>query len=168
MKTVVDVHGEPIDAEWAAEFRGFFWGDGSIEINRFSRKQSNGKRWQGLRPRLRLAQRADGVDILLAIQQKLGGRVYQYKGHKIVSGGNGRVYHSSPACYWEVTSKALSQRVLDILAGAKLPHSKRQQAAVLQEFLDARGGSGHKIGPEGYRAGLELKERLSALREFHD
>src|SRR5205809_640337 len=36
--TILDNVGEPIDPMWAATFRGFFWGEGSMYINRYDRK----------------------------------------------------------------------------------------------------------------------------------
>ena len=168
MNQILDVHGSPISPEWAAEFRGFFWGDGSIEINTLHRTRPDGTRWTGFRPRLRIGQRADNRAILDAIQARLGGNVWQYKGHTMVSAANGRTYQSHPAFFYDITGTALVTRALALLNNGLLPHSKQRQIAIMQEYMAMRPRPGGKYKPGDVEKVAALKQELIDIRKYRE
>lgn len=173
MSTITDIHGEPIDPVWAAEFRGFFLGEGSLEIGQITHNTSTAKgdkvyRYSKvqLRPRARLIQRDDNRAILEAVQARLGGNITKHGRHYTVSPVNGMTYTSNPTIAWYVMSTNGVQRVLDLLKGGVLPHGKLREIAVLEEYLALRPQPGHKMSDATRARLFELKSELEALRKY--
>ncbi len=173
MTTITDIHGEPIDPVWAAEFRGFFLGEGSLEIGQITHNQTvkrDDKMYRytnvELRPRARLIQRDDNRAILDAVQARLGGNITKHGRHHTVSPVNGMTYSSNPTVAWYVMSKEGVQRVLDLLKGGVLPHGKLREVALLEEFLAIRPRPGHKLTDAVRARSWELKAEIEALRKY--
>lgn len=121
-------HINPI---WAAEFRGFFYADGSAAIFR-----AKNKGHYYYRPILRILLRDDNKPLLLDIQEHLGGSVCQ-KTHSTTS-ANG--YICNPTAAWKTGSYANILAVIEdvLLPGAKLPAVKRSEIELLREAVLAR------------------------------
>lgn len=173
MSTILDIHGEPIEPVWAAEFRGFFLGEGSLEIGQINhsvttRRGDKVYQYQAkqLRPRARLIQRDDNRAILEAVQARLGGNITKHGRHYTVSPVNGMTYSSNPTIAWYVMSTESVQRVLDLLKGGVLPHSKLREVALLEEFLAIRPRPGHKLTDTVRARSWELKAEIEALRKY--
>lgn len=67
---IYDIHGEEISPEWAAEFRGFFWGEGSLTSVRGPARATPS-------PIVSIGLRADDQAVLEQFKQRLGGRIRQ-------------------------------------------------------------------------------------------
>ncbi|MFA6135632.1 MAG: hypothetical protein WC869_16610 [Phycisphaerae bacterium] len=174
---VTDIHGLPIEPLWAAEFRGFFLGEGSLEIGLIRHTQL----WKGrkgrpatpvahiydeLRPRARLIQRDDSRAILDAVKARLGGNITAHNARVFTSGGNGKVYENKPTISWYVMNSEGIQRVLDLLKGGCFPHTKLREVAILEEFLRLRPKAGHYWLPEHRARCLELMAAMRKVREY--
>lgn len=168
---ILDIHGNPIDPLWAAEFRGFFFGEGSLEIGTVNHTYtSKGHTYthMQLRPRARIIQRDDSSAILEAIHAKLGGSVTRHGSKKMISPVNGKGYISRPTMSWHVMSGEGVQRVLDLLKGGMLPHQKLHEITYLEAYLALRPRPGQKYTPEQFQRALDLKEALAQCRVYLD
>lgn len=165
MQTILDVNDRPISPLWAAEFRGFFLGEGNLEIGQYSRIV-NGERKKFLRPRARLIQRDDCQEILWNIQKVLGGHVTGHKAQRLVSGGNGKTYTNRPQTVWQTVSADGVQRVLLLLDNGVFPHKKLAEINVVQRYLNLAHSSGHKYTDEQKEELWALKAELENLRKY--
>lgn len=160
---LIDIKGTPIDPIWAAEFRGFFFGDGFLGIVR------NGKsRWTGeisMTARAQITLRDDDSDILLAIHARIGGAITR-EGSKL---------NKRPTMIWRTRSRSEVERVCDLLEGAALPSKKLAEVAVMRRFLAIKVPPSRRCigvdyaGMLATRLGLMAEmQRLHAYRDVTD
>lgn len=176
MNAILDVHGVPIDPVWAAEFRGFFLGEGSLQIQQYQRSKyhskSRGKvydvEFHGLRPVANITQRQDNRAALEAIAARLGGHVTNGNRYLMVSGGNGKTYQSQPRVVWTIVNKPGVQRVLDLLKGGFLPHTKLREIELMERYLTVAPAAGQKYTEEGRAEAWRLHEQLKRIRDYHE
>jgi hypothetical protein len=77
LDSIKDVNGLPIDPEYAAEFRGFFWGEGMLTMQKWSKRRS-------FAVYCRITLRDDDRLVLYKLQGRLGGTI-----RRIANPGNG-------------------------------------------------------------------------------
>lgn len=120
-----------LDPIWAAEFRGFFYGDGCASLVRVRRKNVKSPTYQ---PQLHVRQRIDGWNMLKDFQQKLGGNVQPVK-ERVTPAG----YHCAPGALWQVTGYARVRAILEeSLLGGMIPAKKKEDIDLLYEAVLAR------------------------------
>lgn len=134
-----DIHGKPITKEWAAEFRGWFWGEGSFKAS------EAGKFNQSLSLGIVLGLRADDEPIVREFQRRLGGtltvRPYRNDSNKLMA-------------RWQVTDMDFMPRIMWLLEKSSIgvPANKQRQYApwrMLMEMKIRRGAySGSRYTPE--------------------
>jgi hypothetical protein len=95
-----DITGEPIDKEWAAEFRGWFGGEGSFKAS------ESGPYGQSVSLGVILGLRADDAPIVKEFQRRLGGTV------RIVPYKKGSEKFMAR---WQVTDSELMPRIVWLL-----------------------------------------------------
>jgi len=148
--TVLDVLGEPIDPIWAAEFRGFFWGEGHFGA-------------AIIRERYRIhavvGLRADDEPALRDFQRRLGGSLSWH-----VAGRYLRL---------NFASLGDCQRVAALLAdGADTPFQKRKQLAPWTEMLAIKAAAGgttaSRYTPEQHARMRDLVTRIRSLRRWDE
>lgn len=169
MQTVLDIHGEPIDPVWAAEFRGFFMGEGSIMILNITRSRilkSTGEKERHLRPSAALCLRADNVEVLRGIQAKLGGATDKFYQGKVILHPEGQAYKAAPMVKWYTHSTDGVSRVLDLIENPILPYPKAREIAIMREFLTLRPKTGKKLTPELREHLWKLKSDLQEIRKY--
>jgi hypothetical protein len=125
-----DIHGEPLDPIWCAEFRGFFWGEGSLNISMHQplAKRQPQLNWVGYSYHIQVSigLRADDGDVLREFQRRLGGTLHQE---------NYRDGSSKTILRWQVSTIRDCIRVGAILANSPtgLPFNKQRQLALWRE-----------------------------------
>jgi len=149
-----------IDPIWAAEFRGFFYGDGSVMLNEQRVKEHNVVLY---RPRLMITLRVDSLPLLEDIQARLRGSVDQHRG--II---NSWGYQCNPTARWYTCDYANILAIIRdvLLPGALLPAPKRAQIEVLYEAILARLDLPYNLGPEGREALRSYYIRLKELKRY--
>lgn len=168
-----------MDALWAREFAGFFWGEGNFMIDIFNRKMRSrrkladgtlkdyGYRMQyNIRVRARIIQREDSRAALDHLIPVLGGHIYVHKSRKMVSGGNGKSYTSNTQLVWQVQDREQVAHILDLLDQSTFPTLKRREIVVMRQAIEIlrthnRGWTDEELG-----ALKELKAELSRLRIY--
>ena len=176
MSEILDVHGVPIDPVWAAEFRGFFLGEGSLQIQQYQRSKQHSKArgkvydigFRGLRPVANITQRRDNRATLEAIAARLGGHVTNGNAHKMVSGSNGKTYTSAPMVAWRLVNKEGMQRVIALLKGGSLPHTKLAEIDVIERYLAVAPPPGYKYSEAARAEAWALFEEIKRVREYHE
>jgi hypothetical protein len=143
---ILDIQGKPIDTEWAAEFRGFFWGEGSLWIQGKAGTYA---------VRAAISLRSDDKEVLIEFQRRLGGRIFiqPLLGEKL-------------AARWQVSKKEDVARIASLLE-TKLPFKKAREVPIWKQAIDLR------ISKEGRHWTLEqieqmnnLADQLKSLRQF--
>ena len=127
---------EQLDPIWCAEFRGFFWADGTLYAN-VRKVSKNGKTFFRPMMRISVAQRADNGMVLDDFKSKLGcGTIYRYP----LPGTTKRKWsrNAKPQVRWSVDSISGCRIVIDVLKGSVLPTKKGMEVALLDEFIAIR------------------------------
>ena len=135
---ILDINGEPIDPVWAAEFRGFFWGEGTIRVQAgrpLAEKMPHVK-WVGYSHSIAasIGLRSDDEPLLLEFQRRLGGNVrrerYRDASDKTIS-------------RWVVGVAIDNLRIARLLASPTgLPFLKAQQLAIWRQAVETKLRSG--------------------------
>lgn len=122
-----DIHGKEIHAIWQAEFRGFFWGEGTIAVNHSKHLGSS------FAAVASIGLRSDDGAILIEFQRRLGGRVRieKYRNHP-----------EKTITRWVVGVAADAQRVGNVLAGGKtrLMFNKKRQLDIWRRAVAIKVG----------------------------
>jgi hypothetical protein len=169
--TIEDIDGEPIDPIWAAEFRGFFWGEGTLAIQVMSRTLRSGATIKsGTAIAVTIGLRDDDAAVLEAFRAKLGGviRTEKYRD------GSARTIRR-----WQVGSAPDVLRVAMLLESPTgLPFNKARQLALWRRALDLKIEAGkntnhapHALHGSRYRPEqraemLSIEAQLKALRKW--
>lgn len=146
--TPLDVNGEPLDPFWAAEFRGYFFGDGYLGIVRNGKDRRTGLPMNTARAQI--TTRDDDAAMLHDISAKLGGKV------SLAAASGDRKHH--PVAIWRTRNMVDVARVCDALDGGLMPSKKRAEIAVVRRYLAIRI-------PPGPRTADFNVEALRAERE---
>lgn len=148
--------GHPLDPLWAAEFRGFFFGDGYLSIARNGKNRADRPSYS---PIAQIVARADDAEILHDIEQKLGGGVYlSFPSNK----------RSQPTKSWRVRSRAGVSLVCDVLEGGLLPSKKLDEVHVVREFMALSEPYGpRKPGFDHEYVAAERERLWKEIKELH-
>jgi hypothetical protein len=146
-----------IDPLWAAEFAGFFWGEGTVLL-----QKAYGRR--GLpTPLISIHLREDERPVLEDIQSHLGGVIVPHKTGK--PGRDG--YVSKPQLYWNVAGHRKVEEVLRLLKSVTgLPARKRQDVDILLGYIEWRKTIPVFPSAEDKQVAQSFKKRLSAIKVF--
>lgn len=164
---LTDIEGEPIDPVWAAEFRGFFWGEGTMDVQA-NRPKQHGASGLPVGPKggtpnwyvdgwaitiiAKIKLRSDDGAVLREFHRRLGGGIREEKGP-----GN-----SKPLILWWVATVSQLPRVARILESPTgLPFKKARQLAIWREAI------GYKLSRDGTRQARYTKEDRDRLLEIH-
>jgi hypothetical protein len=153
---ILDLLGEPIDPIWAAEFRGFFWGEGSLIVS-VKRPPRATDRWIGYSYNVHtmVSQRSDDEGTLEEFQRRLGGTICV----KQYNDGSGKTLKA-----WTVSCKADCERLARVLAGGSaIPFAKKKQLALWSEAVEIRRERGYIEGRSRYTP--DERERLLAISQ---
>lgn len=138
-----------------AEFRGFFYGEGTIDIRRYVRKG----RWESFTVVLTLCQRVDNAAALDWLVKHFGGTVGNYT----LQNTHGR--KGGWRSVWQLAERARVKVALGILLEGSLPATKRGEAEVALQFLDTIKAVGHFGGMRGASGGPRSRTYSTAERE---
>ncbi len=139
-----------LDPLWAAEFRGFFYGEGSATLD---------NEHNHLSPRLTINLRLDDARILSDIQAKLGGALYTRR-------RSGREHDQ---CRWTATGWPRCRAILEktgLTDACLLPAKKCRDAAMLYEAIVARHQMPHVLGDEDRAKLRDYYCRLQEVKRF--
>lgn len=164
MSVILDVNGQPIDPIWLAEFRGFFYGEGYLGICSWG---VHPKGYPKLMARAQITSRSDDSAILLDIQSKLGGMVYQEGKGRKSSNGN-KTYQSNPYTVWRCTKASEVRRICDTLSLGVLPSRKRDQLQTILQYLSTVPKPGGKPTVEQYALREQLWNQIKDLHAYSD
>lgn len=114
-----------INPIWAAEFRGFFFGDGYLGITRNGIRHGRA----AYTARAQITLRGDDREVLLDIQAHLGGMIYDYQ-------KEGKTF-----VVWRTRSSGDLGRVLNCLEGGILPAKKRFEIPIVRQFCETVQGN---------------------------
>lgn len=140
-----------INELWEAEFRGLFWGEGSIGFTYYYSQRGTFL----FRPNLKINLRGDDRDILEDIKQHLGGHIYFTKKSRLTHHANGDFW-SKPSVEWTVTNQDEVRNIHRILLAGLLPAKKRRDVLAFGTILDLLHTTGKKYS-------IEEKERIRTL-----
>lgn len=158
-----------VSAIWAAEFRGFFCGEGYLGIttNGKSRGRSRGRSSYNYTARAQITQRLDDLPVLNEIQKRIGGIVYVEGRGRRTLGKKGERYTSNPYAVWRTRSMREVRAVCALLVGGVLPFRKRAQVRTIIDFLGTRMKPGPKGVAEHARV-ISLRENLhKKIKKMH-
>jgi len=137
-----------------AEVRGFFWGEGCVDIQKIHRSSNQ---YPVYRPRVRISLRSDDAEILEVIYAEFGGSLsYQTNQAK------------NPSVSWQLTTHTdLLTFCNFMLEECHLPSKKIPQLELLKEAVELRlSGPGSHI-PESDRERLEeIHQELRRIKKF--
>lgn len=155
-----DISYTDIDPIWAAEFRGFFYGDGAALLSRQPIKDTNRAVY---RPKLMISLRADNYSLLEDVQAHLGGSLDQVRGLT-----NSWGYQCNPTVRWYTCSYPNIFAILRdvLLPDARLPAKKRVQLEVLYEAVQARREMPHTLGAADLAILHKYYVRLKELKRY--
>lgn len=134
-----------ITPEEAAEFRGFFFGEGHVDLSRSARGAS-------LLPRLRITLRDDDAAILYWCRDLFGGNLSR------------RV--SVRSLCWQLTGVDAVGRALGVLEAGRIPSKKRPEVAMLREALSLIPPRGKHIDTSAATRLREIHAALIAERSY--
>lgn len=119
-----------LDPLWLAEFRGFFYGEGSVYIHK-----RNAFLWDKTylpnpvyRPDLKIGLRDDDGNVLREIQRVLGGNLSFRKA----------IGKSNPSISWQLVGFRAVYPLLKLLSEGHLPSKKKKEFETMIEFSEAR------------------------------
>ena len=158
---VIDINGEPIDPIWAAEFRGFFWGEGTLAVQRVSNKNNKTRdKWYSFSIQATIGLRFDDAPLLCEFQRRLGGRIRVEQPRK--EGLN-------PIVRWAIGKAKDCHRVGQLLSNGILPANKAKQLNLWIEALNLKLASGassaSRYTQEAKYAIVEAERILKEMRQ---
>lgn len=141
-----------IERDWWNEFRGLFFGEGSIYITKPSKEGGS-----FLQPRLSISLREDDGDVVREIHSKLGGNLVNYTRKVYVNRIN------NPQVSWQVVGIPVIYAMLPYLMNAVFPSKKLRELALVKEYCEARMDMPMKLTVEQK---AELTPYYHKLKEF--
>lgn len=142
--------------EFDVEFRGLFWGEGTMSIDAMAQRRSDTK-GRFLYPRLRVSMAKWERPVLEAVRDRYGGSITVSKRDASIT--------------WSLTGREKLSRVIAVLEGGVLPTPKLAELALFAEgvsLIAPRGGHHTEETRQRLRVVqarlLEIKEELSAMK----
>jgi len=153
-------HIENLDAAWVDEFKGFFYADGYAGLKRRSAKES----WN-VSPALSIVQRADSIDLISSIHEKLGGALRTYD-PKLSSDSYTSVANQMVA--WAVYGYSPCLAVIEAtnLHISSIGARKANQVKLLYEAILVRFSMPHHTTNEQKETMREYYYTLKELKRF--
>mgnify|MGYP001571258734 FL=1 len=155
---ILDVNGDPVDAIWAAEFRGFFWGEGTIAVQ----IQNYERHYRSISVSASIGLRTDDAAVLREFQRRLGGtlKIESYRD------GSGRT-----VTRWKTGVAAHNLRIAHLLESPTgLPFNKAKQLALwrlaIETKLQSGATSGSRYTPEARATMVRVSAELQKLRTW--
>jgi hypothetical protein len=148
---ILDINGVEIDPVWAAEFRGFFWGEGSLNMT----CETQG-RPKSIALAASIGLRCDDAAILEAFQAKLGGnlRSEPYRG----------VDTRKSISRWQQGIAMHNRRIGRLLESPTgLPFGKAKQLAIWREAVEIKIAAGNGKHRAATRYTSEQRARMHAI-----
>lgn len=153
--TILDINGVPFDPIWTAEFRGFFWGEGTIGIYRNNPKQ---KKWRGtVYASAGIGLRTDDEPVLIEFQNRIGGTLLREKYKK---------YPNRTVSRWRTANIQSCKLISNLLKGGSvLSFNKKKQLGLWTEAVDVliKGG---RYTPEEHQRFDEISVELRRLKDW--
>jgi hypothetical protein len=138
----------PMDV--AAEIRGFFYGEGHLDLTR------QGSTTKTVSPRARVSLRDDDRAVVEWLQFWLGGSI-SYSCPRL----------GERAACWQLTGRENVSRLLDVLESGSLPSKKRQEVALLREAMRVRASERQShVSPQVVARLHEIRDELKRVRRF--
>ncbi|GAC1468383.1 MAG: hypothetical protein NVSMB70_13660 [Chamaesiphon sp.] len=128
-KTIEDIHGTPISPQWQAEFRGFFWGEGMLTMQRTRKPNGN---WGGFAVYCRITLRADDRKILDEFSSRLGGLVKEIRGPE----------KSKPVVQWQVSTIEECLRIAQLLENSEFSPRKARELNLWRACIELKKDKG--------------------------
>jgi hypothetical protein len=135
------------DEIWIAEFRGFFWGEGCLDLTPFNRKGGN---FTSYTPRIRIGVNRVDTPVLEEIQGVFGGSIF--------------FQSRNDSATWQLTGKDKVGIALGCLRGGRVQAAKSAQVEVLQRALDLIPARGKNYTPEVREELMRCKAELEQLK----
>lgn len=163
---LLDTSGAPIAPIWAAEFRGFFWGEGSLIVrsNRPLAKRFPHVQWKGYSYSISagVGLRSDDGAVLIEFQRRLGGVLRR----ETYRDGSGKTIDR-----WQVSATTDCLRIARVLESPTgLPFNKARQLVLWREAVEIKlsngSTSGSRYTPEAAERMRVLEETLRDLRKW--
>ncbi len=140
-----------VSADWWNEFRGFFYGEGTVGI-------SWGSRGRGA-IYLRITLRDDDSEALQHIRSVLGGKV-SYSTPKTDT------RNSNPNCMWFITGLSTCLAILEKLSDGVIPAKKRKDIEIAIEFCKWRLDCSRHLSAEQRTKQFDFRNRLKAIKVY--
>lgn len=166
LSPILDVNGEPIDPIWAAEFRGFFWGEGTLNMigGQPHRNEYPNRHWgrHSFSIQASIGLRSDDRAVLTEFQRRLGGKLriepYRDTSEKTIT-------------RWVVATAKHCLRIAHLLESPTgLPFRKARQLEVWQKAVETklRAGAtaGSRYSNEDHAFMLWACQELRRLKEW--
>jgi hypothetical protein len=154
--------GLPVDRIhplWAAEFRGYFFGDGYLGVTRNGSSRNNGR--SHLVACAQITTRDDDRAMLDDVARHLGGRV---SGDDWARGQQFR----RPVAVWRARGIEAVTRVCDVLDGGLMPSKKRAEIAVVRRFMAIRIPPGQRAAGVDYEDLWTQREQcIAEIQRLH-
>lgn len=124
-----------------AEFRGFFYADGSASIVRYRKwyKGKNKTEYWLYRPQITILQREDNLPLLQELKKEFGGSIWR---RNVPKNPEHRKEGTKPAMAWTNTNILQCKELCEILLKAKFPYRNYKNVKILNEFLKWRISKG--------------------------
>ena len=145
-----------------AEFVGFFMGEGSLTVRKYTTKPPHGHKRMYM-PRIAISLRIDDLPLLKWVQKNFGGHVYYNKAwtqlRKVTF--RGKEYTQNPTAQWSAQSVKDCLKIIALLEQAKMPANKVKQVAVFKKLLELK-----KRGKRyGYKGDWYTEKELDKIEE---
>jgi hypothetical protein len=136
--------------EFDAEFRGLFWGEGTISIDAMSNKRrSTGERF--VYPRLRVSMASWERPMLEAIRDRYGGCITTASRDASIT--------------WHLSGRTRLERIVDVLSQGVLPSPKLEELKLFAEAVSLVAPKGGHHTPERRQKNDEAQARLRQIKE---
>jgi len=146
---ILDQFGVPIDEIWAAEFRGFFWGEGCLSVMYIPKKDL-------YRVLAKIGLRSDDRPLLEEIHRRIGGSLWDTTTQS--SAG-------LPSTMWDASSQKSLKIVAELLLGGVLPAKKAKQLDLWLEAVSIFTTRKIKCGWGGKQYTDEQKTRMGEIKK---
>ena len=160
---------ENIGREWLAEFRGFFWADGSIGVYQYPRTyqtKAGPVKTRYLFAQAVIAQRDDNEAVLREIQSRLGGTLTNGGRAIMNSPLNGKRYIRAPQRVWRQAHQDGVRHIVSILYQSWLPYRGMATLDLIQEFLDLPRPRGAHLPEATKKRMWEIHAELKRLKLY--
>lgn len=150
-----------VDPIWIAEFRGLFYGEGSVYIHKRNVQNWGENLHYGptptYRPDLKITLRDDDAPILIEVHRVLGGNL---------SPRRPRRKGENPALSWQLVGFRQVYNVIDYIADGTFKSKKIEQLRLLKEFCEVRFKMPEKLGLENAAILDTYYERMKLLKSY--